>query len=212
MTRWIDNPEINPTWAVVHAHENARRLEAGVSPSIQADEKVMPETIAATAGTPIEQLQILHQRIAPIYKAIGPFTACRRACSSCCYYKVDVYPLEAELIAQSLDLPLPSLPASHQPGHGRRCPFLTKKATCGIYAVRPMVCRQHVMLTETNYWCLAARAHQVKLPLMRLTGIDEAFVEIVKRDGRSQPSQIRDLRDYFPTSPVTSSAGESLSP
>ena len=68
----------------------------------------------------------------------------------------------------------------------------------------PMVCRQHAMLTETKYWCLAACAHEVKLPLMRLTGIDEAFVEIVKRDGRSQ---IRDFRDYFPMDPVFSRTG-----
>ena len=192
---YINNPEIDPEWATSVAERNAQRLEAGVPPSIMAQEQALPTTIKSSNGLPAaERLRQLHADAAPIFDAVTPFTACRRQCSWCCHYAVAVYPLEADVIAAATHLTPKHPPSGGADYHGTPCPFLTEQGACGIYEVRPMACRQHVMLTESNYWCRPDRSHQVPVPLMKLTGVGDAFVQIIKSDGRSQTA---DIREYF---------------
>ena len=197
MARFIENPEKDADLAVRNAQRNARRLEASVPKQIQEDEALLPSLIPNSGTTPMEQLRELHRLSIAPYAAMQPFTACRHGCSLCCHYAVMVYPIEAELIAQAIGQPPAAMPQARSDGHGKRCPFLTEEGRCGIYAVRPMACRRHTMVTNSNYWCHPVRSHERSFPLARLTGVDMAFQGVVAHDGRARPQDLRDIRDHF---------------
>lgn len=193
----IENPEKDITLAVESAHRNVKRLMAEMPGELEGADERLPRTIANSGLDTLGQLQELHTLSVGLFEAMRPFTACKQQCSFCCHYAVSVYPIEAELIAKSLGLPRPSMPARGRNAHGRACTFFTKDGCCSIYEVRPMACRQHSMLTSTNYWCHPARSLDQRVPMPQLSGVKEAFDDIVSRDGRSQSQDLRDIRDYF---------------
>ena len=73
---------------------------------------------------------------------------CGLGCHKCCIPDLTVLTLEASSIVQYLlerpDL-IEMLRALEQedPHQGTRCAFLTKEGECGIYPVRPFICRSH---------------------------------------------------------------------
>ncbi|AIC11545.1 hypothetical protein [Xylella fastidiosa] len=94
-----------------NVRKNIQRLNKKLSNKVKNEEAALPDIIAGTHGTPIEKLLALYKLSDPIFTAIRPFTACRYGCSACCHYKVELLPIEAELIAISLGqapLPLPT--------------------------------------------------------------------------------------------------------
>lgn len=87
--------------------------------------------------------------------------ACRSGCSWCCYFTVDVRPVEAfaivEFVAHRLDSEqqeriatevrdnsarLRAMPDGERASHNLRCPFLVDRR-CVIYPVRPQSCRNY---------------------------------------------------------------------
>lgn len=75
----------------------------------------------------------------------GEFS-CGLGCHSCCKPGLTINSLEAENIRRGLD---PALVEKMQaletadPFQGMRCSFLESDGACGIYALRPLVCRSH---------------------------------------------------------------------
>ena len=73
---------------------------------------------------------------------------CRKDCHSCCSPGRTILKNEAANIVSYL-LEQPQLIKElrvleeEDPYRGTRCSFLTKKGTCGIYPVRPFICRSH---------------------------------------------------------------------
>lgn len=73
---------------------------------------------------------------------------CGLGCHSCCKPKLTIGPLEAEKIRRGLAgdaerlASLRALEAA-DPFKGKRCTFLTAEGGCGIYELRPLVCRSH---------------------------------------------------------------------
>jgi Fe-S-cluster containining protein len=73
---------------------------------------------------------------------------CKMGCTGCCEPDLTVRTIEATNIVHHL-LSNPQQVASlrlleeDDPHKGSRCSFLTKKGACGIYSVRPFVCRSH---------------------------------------------------------------------
>lgn len=70
-------------------------------------------------------------------------------CHSCCKPGISVNALEAQWLKQRL-LELPEEKRSAllknektNPFQGKRCSFLQSEGTCGIYELRPLVCRSH---------------------------------------------------------------------
>ncbi len=124
--------------------------------------------------------------------AMAPYVACSAGCSACCHYPVHLYPVEAELIEKrSSHSRLPkSLPSADF--HGSPCPFLNQEQ-CSSYDDRPMVCRQHVALTNTAYWCDPVRSGEITLPMAQLSKVQEAFHELVAKDGRTTAMDIRQI-------------------
>ena len=79
----------------------------------------------------------------------NPFSfRCGVGCHECCIPDLSVLTLEASSIVQYL-LARPELIEQlraleeEDPHKGTRCTFLTKEGSCGIYPVRPFICRSH---------------------------------------------------------------------
>ena len=85
---------------------------------------------------------------------------CGLGCHECCLPDLTVLTLEASSIVQYL-LERPelietlSILEKEDPHKGTRCTFLTKEGTCGIYAVRPFICRSHgapIAIAQEDYY------------------------------------------------------------
>lgn len=75
----------------------------------------------------------------------GEFS-CRLGCHSCCKPGLTVNPLEAENIRQAIGPQLAEKLRALEAAdayQGLRCSFLEAEGGCGIYPVRPLVCRSH---------------------------------------------------------------------
>lgn len=75
----------------------------------------------------------------------GDFS-CRLGCHSCCKPGLTVNSLEAENIRQGLSPALAEkmrLLEATDAYQGLRCAFLESDGACGIYSLRPLVCRSH---------------------------------------------------------------------
>lgn len=73
---------------------------------------------------------------------------CKLSCHSCCKPELTVGPLEAENIRHALSTDAARLESlleleKQLPHKGKRCSFLTAEGGCGIYELRPLVCRSH---------------------------------------------------------------------
>ena len=73
---------------------------------------------------------------------------CGQGCNECCIPDLTILTLEARSIVHYL-FERPELIEQLQnlekedPHKGTRCTFLTKEGSCGIYPVRPFICRSH---------------------------------------------------------------------
>lgn len=85
---------------------------------------------------------------------------CALGCHECCLPDLTVLTLEAAAIVQYLlahperidTLRALELEDPHQ---GKRCSFLTKEGGCGIYPVRPFICRSHgapIAISQEGYY------------------------------------------------------------
>lgn len=90
----------------------------------------------------------MDEKFAEIHALYPSEFRCAEGCHSCCKPGLTVNPLEAERIRAHLAAQ-PSLTATlleterAQPFGKKRCSFLQAAGGCGIYEVRPLVCRSH---------------------------------------------------------------------
>lgn len=188
----VEHPEADPLVAQLNAQANFGRLVAEVPQQIQERESRVAAQIGQLPGSAIKKLRALHKELSIILEAVEPFVACKAGCTSCCHYEVKIYPVEADLIEKRTGhKPLPALLPDGD-FHGKPCPFL-REGRCGIYDSRPMACRMHFALTSTNYWCDPKRANSVELPLVTLSQVQAAFEGIVRKDGRYQLADVRQV-------------------
>ena len=71
---------------------------------------------------------------------VAPAAVCKKKCSFCCHFPIDVSSLEAVYITKKTGI------AHRQPTkqplvRAGPCPLLTAEGTCSIYQARPLVCR-----------------------------------------------------------------------
>ena len=150
----------------------------------------------------LQKFYILKEVVDSVAALIAPATPCKDKCSYCCYMAVCVTDLEAELIGERVGrtpIPQPKLrsPKAIKRKHDlmlrkytlKPCPFL-KDESCNIYDVRPIACRQHHNLDDTNHCCDIR--HKQNTPQLDLWPIDQAYVDI------SMDMAWADMRDYFP--------------
>lgn len=90
-----------------------------------------------------------------------PETKCRKGCSACCYQRVAISEVEAEVLSKRISKEdIPALKKQAQAAHNSevvynkqltrdeaRCVFL-KNGECSVYDVRPMMCRTYHAVSD----------------------------------------------------------------
>ena len=109
----------------------------------------------APTGNKYQRLAIIAERTS---KAVTPHSACRSGCNHCCHIAVVVSEFEAKVIAKAVGVQAiftgneSSAEDAVERYKGVPCPFL-KKARCSIYEHRPIACRLHFSLADTEEMC-----------------------------------------------------------
>jgi Fe-S-cluster containining protein len=131
--------------------------------------------------------------MAEIYRHVLSLTPCKGGCSFCCYYPVSICEIEIAFIERNAKKKRLKNYAPKSDFHGTACPFL-EKGRCSIYDSRPFVCRRHVALTKTNFWCDPVRSNEETFSLLNFSGIEEAF-DAIRRQSNSY--DMFDIRQVF---------------
>lgn len=111
--------------------------------------------------------------------ALSPstFVSCKKGCNACCFFEKQITEDEAELIiefVQSEGIKIDETKVFHQATRydqgifwdvksreDSRCVFLDEQGACGIYSVRPAVCRKH-RVTSPPQECVKGPEGQVE--------------------------------------------------
>lgn len=152
----------------------------------------LPKRIRKVRGDHFKKLTTLYRDVDEIFNHINKFTACSKGCSSCCHIPVSISELEVLHIENQTGIKA-KITSSSQNIHGQPCPFLRERA-CSIYEHRPLVCRKHVSLASTAYWCSIERSNELDQTMLNLTGVNEALEELLTCSGMGK---IFDIRQKF---------------
>lgn len=111
--------------------------------------------------------------------------SCHKRCSACCRGEIVVTPIEAREIASRLTLEQADAIRRAAPlNHLRKCPLLTSNGECGIYSIRPVVCRLY-HATSPSADCepidgMKEALHGEDFDVIRLVGYAAGIGEMVR--------------------------------
>lgn len=115
----------------------------------------------------------------------NPFSfRCGLGCHECCVPDLTILTLEASSIVQYL-LERPELiehlriVEKEDPHKGTRCTFLTKEGSCGIYPVRPFICRSHgapIAIAQEDHYQADVCALNFTEKAIETLGPDDFFI------------------------------------
>ena len=178
------------------AKENARKTYAAIvesiSPSLVQKENQFVEALERHKGNGFTKLRYLFDFLERLYGAVSRFTPCKKGCNSCCHYPVSISDLEIAFIEQGTGVKRSKAYGEKRDYSGVPCPFL-KGGACGIYEFRPFVCRTHVALTRTAYWCAPNRCQVKEFPMLRFSEVDKGFLSLASVEGNLTSHDIRQV-------------------
>ena len=157
-----------------------KRFEAGIA-----------RTVMKARGEPLDKLGELYRCIDKVFDFFGKYTPCKKGCSHCCYYKIDVSELEVEYIEEYAGIRRELRDIRIFGTHGMPCPFL-RGTECSIYRFRPYACRKHVNVDASDYWCHPSRCNGAFLMLLQSSESKAAYELLVDTE------RLADIRNYFP--------------
>lgn len=183
--------ETNPIIAIEYASRNREKMVRLFPASLTEKEDGLYKRILKSKGNILNKLSSLYSEMNEIYTHGNKFTPCKKGCSHCCHIPVSVSELEAEYIEKSLKIKRKPF-SKYDKTQDKPCPFL-KNNGCNIYDVRPFVCRRHVVLTKSSYWCELERCNQEVMPLLNFTETQKSFNYLVNESGKDKIFDIREL-------------------
>ncbi|EKP0311158.1 YkgJ family cysteine cluster protein [Aeromonas veronii] len=183
--------EKNPKMAVEFSNSNREKMIRLLPPSLSKKEEGLYLRIIKSKANYLNKLSSLFSEMNEIYAYVDKFTPCKKGCSHCCHIPVSVSELEVEYIEKSLKIKRKEFSA-YDKTQEKPCPFL-KDNGCSIYNVRPFVCRRHVVLTKTSYWCEIERCNQEIMPLLNFTETQKSFEFLIYESGKSRLFDIREI-------------------
>lgn len=189
MDRELD--EKNPKMAVEFSNSNREKMIRLFPSSLSKKEEGLYARISKSKANYLNKLSSLFSEMNEIYAYVDKFTPCKKGCSHCCHIPVSVSELEVEYIEKSLKIKRKAFSA-YDITQNKPCPFL-KDNGCSIYNVRPFVCRRHVVLTKTPYWCELERCNQEIMPLLNFTETQKSFEYLIYESGRNRLFDIREI-------------------
>lgn len=181
-------PDIDADRAV--ARKNLEKLSTVLPPDLQIQEEQQLSTFSLLAGTSLSKLYELYLFMDKLYTPLHHITPCKKGCSHCCRMPVSVSALELEYMKNRCRK-LASHIGQVSSHTNSPCPFLAKGA-CSIYQVRPYLCRKHVTMTPSSYWCHPDR-NAVKVPQLLFTETFRVYDQILKESGHL--GRVFDIRE-----------------
>lgn len=155
-------------------------------------------------GTLFEHLSSAYQFLDKVNREfVSSFVTCKKGCSHCCRMDVQITKFEAEYIHVATGIP-------HNPnatltiGNKGACPFLSKNGECSIYVVRPLFCRTYHSLSDPHL-CSIPGADIAQYGSMESNMgniLYRGIASWLHFQNLSIRGGIKDIRDFFPHSPV----------
>lgn len=140
-----------------------------------------------------------------VVQAAAGVAPCAQGCSHCCHLPVDVAEPEAQAIGKAIGyvpLPPPQAKARSQSAsqfedpsslhYGVPCPFLGEDGACSIYEIRPLACRNHIVLDDDDLLCQLAAGAQVQQPVLTRYGARYAYAQAM-----GPAALVADIREWF---------------
>ena len=170
------------------------RITSSIPAALLKKENEIFERIKKNKRNPLNKLVVLYDFMNSLYKHVNQNTFCKKGCNNCCFYKVSISELEAQLIENKTGYKrsesINNLFITDY--HGSPCPFLKNEA-CSIYDVRPFVCRRFVTLASSERWCHPNIANSYEFPLLNFSEIDKSYDYIVNQSGYFNQKDIREI-------------------
>ena len=185
-------PEESLEVAIHNAEMNFEVVSSSLPRHLVDKEEKLLEWYQKAKGNPHNKLRALYDFMTELYGSINKFLPCRKGCTACCHYPVSITVLEAEYIERETKLKRQRAILNSW-DRTSACPFLTG-GKCSIYDHRPFVCRRHVALTQTSYWCDSTRANTGKFPLLSFTEVERVFQTLIKE---AKQDKFYDIRQLF---------------
>jgi Fe-S-cluster containining protein len=162
-----------------------KRFEAGIA-----------RTVMKARGESLDKLGELYRCIDKVFDFFGKYTPCKKGCSHCCYYKIDVSELEVAYVEKHSGVMRKPQGDVILGTHGMPCPFL-RGTECSIYTCRPYACRKHVTVDATNFWCHPSRCNDAYLMMLQSSECKAAYEMLV------DTGELCDIRNFFPIGATT---------
>ena len=174
------------------ASANIERLVTQMPASLAEREAKFSSQLIRAKLNPAKKLERLYSFMNELYSHILKYTPCRKGCNACCHYKVSVSDIEIAHIEAHTKKRRNKKFLPKSEFHGTPCPFL-HQGSCSIYEARPLVCRRHVTLTSTSYWCDPKVSFDKSFPMIQISSVDEAFEHIRKTSNSVETYDIRQV-------------------
>lgn len=176
-----------------NAQQNCDRLIISMPDGLLKKEARLYSRFKKHKGNALNKLKVLYEEMDQIYAHVGKFTACKKSCSSCCHIPISVSEIEIDYIEKTTRNRRNISTEPVTIDKNSPCPLLVNNC-CSIYKFRPFVCRSHVALTETSYWCEPIRCDSFEFPQPRFSEIDRSY-QLIRQESRS--NQFLDIREVF---------------
>jgi Fe-S-cluster containining protein len=109
--------------------------------------------------------------------------SCKSGCGDCCHQRIIATSEEAKLLKGFLGEDIHSyrqdfekltrLDWEHASFEEKRCPFL-KNSMCSVYAVRPIVCRKHVVISDPVF-CIVDESRRKNITIPEISLLISAY-------------------------------------
>lgn len=180
------------------AEERREAFMQSISEELQQREDRLPVQLRAENASAQSKLGRIYALVDEFSALRASHVACGKGCSDCCRMNVQISNVEAARIERGTGLRAQPLVRSvkHDDAKfaGVSCPFL-REEVCAIYEHRPYVCRNHASFDVDAYWCDPVRMQTPKMPLIEMSGVKEALLDVLKS---SKQTVLADIRDFFP--------------
>lgn len=186
----FDEPDAEVARAFAKANVEQAIRES--PPELNTRENGFARKLQSLNANPTSKLRQLHALADEVMTHFAPRAPCRAGCAGCCHIDVKIHPVEAHYIASNTGKRLRAVPGPARSFHGSPCVFL-KDGRCMIYEVRPLVCRTHLAMTRTAFWCQPERSLTEKFPMMMFSGLQAGLHVIVQQSGDVRSYDIRQL-------------------
>lgn len=168
--------------------QNREKVSRFLPKSLEQRETKLFDKFLKHKGNSFTKLKALYSFMDELYASIGRFLPCKKGCTFCCYYKVDISELEVQYIEK-----FANIKRSIKKLYGIPCNLL-QNGICSIYPYRPFHCRKCISLYHSSEFCHPDLALEYNGIILIFSEIEKSYRLIV---GQSSLSTLYDIREVF---------------